>query len=37
MGATTVEVDSDHVAMVSNPAEVVSLIQSAAGAVSGTT
>ena len=33
MGATTVEVDSDHVAMVSNPDEVVSLIETAAAAV----
>jgi hypothetical protein len=29
MGATTVEVASDHVAMVSHPEDVVSLIQTA--------
>jgi pimeloyl-ACP methyl ester carboxylesterase len=34
MGATTVEVATNHVAMVSHPDDVVSLIESAAGAVS---
>ena len=33
MGATTVEVDSGHVAMVSHPHETVSLIETAAGAL----
>ena len=33
MGATTVEVDSSHVAMVSHPGEVVTLIEAAAEAV----
>ena len=33
MGATTVEVDSSHVVMVSHPEEVTSLIQSAIDAV----
>ena len=34
MGATTVEVDSSHVVMISHPDEVTALIQSAADAVS---
>jgi pimeloyl-ACP methyl ester carboxylesterase len=34
MGATTVEVDSSHVVMISHPDEVTSLIQSAVDAVS---
>jgi pimeloyl-ACP methyl ester carboxylesterase len=34
MGATTVEVDSDHVAMTSHPDDAVSLIRAAAGAAS---
>jgi hypothetical protein len=33
MGATTVEVRSNHVAMVSHPDEVLNLITTAAGAV----
>ena len=33
MGATTVEVDSGHIAMVSHPNETVSLIETAAGAL----
>jgi len=33
MGATTVEVDSSHVVMISHPDEVTSLIQSAVDAV----
>jgi hypothetical protein len=33
MGATTVEVPSSHVAMVSHPGEVVELIETAAAAV----
>ena len=36
MGATTIEVASSHVAMVSHPNDVVQLIQAAAAAVSGT-
>jgi pimeloyl-ACP methyl ester carboxylesterase len=36
MGATVVEVDSSHVAMVSHPAEVVQLIEAAAGTTSTT-
>jgi pimeloyl-ACP methyl ester carboxylesterase len=35
MGATTVEVASSHVAMVSRPEEVVRLIQAAAEAICG--
>jgi hypothetical protein len=35
MGATTVEVASSHVAMVSHPDEVVKLIKAAAAASSG--
>jgi pimeloyl-ACP methyl ester carboxylesterase len=35
MGATTVEVPSSHVAMVSHPDEVVELIGQAAGTVGG--
>jgi pimeloyl-ACP methyl ester carboxylesterase len=35
MGATTVEVASSHVAMVSHPDDVVSLIETAAGALAG--
>jgi hypothetical protein len=31
MGATTVEVPSSHLAMISHPAEVVKLIKAAAG------
>jgi hypothetical protein len=34
MGATTVEVSTNHVAMVSHPDEVVNLIRTAAEAVS---
>ena len=34
MGATTVEVSTNHVAMVSHPDEVVNLIKTAAEAVS---
>jgi pimeloyl-ACP methyl ester carboxylesterase len=37
MGATTVEIPSSHVAMVSHPAEVTDLIQKAAEAVGATT
>jgi hypothetical protein len=33
MGATTVEIPSSHVAMVSHPDEVAQLIKTAAGAV----
>jgi hypothetical protein len=35
MGATTVEVPSSHVAMVSHPDDVVKLIEAAAKAASG--
>jgi pimeloyl-ACP methyl ester carboxylesterase len=34
MGATTVEIPSSHVAMVSHPDDVAQLIETAAGAVS---
>jgi hypothetical protein len=37
MGATTVEVATNHVAMVSHPDEVLQLIRTAAEAVSATT
>jgi hypothetical protein len=33
MGATTIELDSSHVAMISHPDEVTDLIQSAVAAV----
>jgi hypothetical protein len=36
MGATTVEIPSSHVAMVSHPAEVAQLIETAAEAVLST-
>ena len=36
MGATTVEIPSSHVAMVSHPAEVADLIEKAAAAVGAT-
>jgi hypothetical protein len=36
MGATTVEIPSSHVAMVSHPAEVADLIEKAAEAVGAT-
>ena len=35
MGATTVEIPSSHVAMVSHPAEVADLVEQAAAAVEG--
>jgi hypothetical protein len=37
MGATTVEVSTNHVAMVSHPDEVLQLIKTAAQAVPATT
>jgi hypothetical protein len=37
MGATTVEVSTNHVAMVSHPDEVLRLIKTAAEAVAATT
>ncbi|MCE3556109.1 alpha/beta hydrolase [Pseudonocardia sp. RS11V-5] len=37
MGATTVEVPTNHVAMVSHPEDVLQLITTAAGAVQGAT